>query len=221
MKDNRLIGALAGLTLLGAAAWALWVTQGGWSPSVDRTAPESVGTVMAEQALGLLRPGGVITVVARDTATFMNPASSYQLAAFQKVIKRAHAPVISVHTLQLDPLRPVEVPPGDFLEMLRNAPPGSVIVSFMGPPLLSEVQRSQLGEVRSSVVAFCSGSLPQRVDLRALFDQHLLAAAVVSRPRPRGGRGAPHDAREAFDRTFVAVTSANVSVLASGDDPAR
>jgi hypothetical protein len=83
----------------------------------------------------------------------------------------------------------------------------------MGPPLLSEPQRSQLGAARAGVVAFCSGSLPDRVDLRALFEQGLLQAAVVTnRNSPKAGPQ-PTSLQDCFDRSFLVITASNVAML--------
>jgi hypothetical protein len=134
---------------------------------------------MAQQALAWLEPGGQITIITRDTTTFKNPASDIQLAGFRKAINQAHAAIRSIHELQVDPLRPIAVPSSDFCEVIRNTPQGSVIVSFMGPPVLTGADRSRLGEIQPAIVAFCSGSLPESVDLRSLFEEGLLQAAVV------------------------------------------
>ena len=111
--------------------------------------------------------------------------------------------------LEVDPLRPVEVPAGDFFELIRKTPQGSVIVSLMGPPLLSESQRRQLQEINPAIVAFCSGSVPEQVDLRSLFEQGLVHAAVVSRRNPTTAPSDPTDLRSWFDQWFVAVTAAD------------
>jgi hypothetical protein len=172
---------------------------------------------MAQQALALLKPGGQLTVIARDTSAFKNPATEVQLASFRQAVAKANAKIGSIETLQVDPLRPVEVPPGDFLELLRKTPPGNVIVSFMGPPLLSEEQRMKVPEARAAVVAFCSGSLPERVDLRPLFDQGLLQAAVVSKSNAATGP-VPSGLQQCLDRFFSVVTPSNLAALPMHSD---
>jgi hypothetical protein len=174
---------------------------------------EAAGMTLAKQALALLQPGGQITVIVRDTATFPNPASDVQLSSFKKAI-RPRATIGSVVALQVDPLRPVEVPPGDFFELIRKTPKGSVIVSFMGPPLLNAEQRTHLREIQPAIVAFCSGNLCRQVDLRELFIQGLLHAAVVSRRTPTVGLP-PKDMQGWFDRSFVAITPENLTTLAT------
>jgi hypothetical protein len=163
------------------AAWSVLCLSlhGGLGPRVDAGPYEASGRLMAQQALAWLEPGGQITIITRDTTTFKNPASDIQLAGFRKAINQAHAAIRSIHALQVDPLRPIAVPSSDFCEVIRNTPQGSVIVSFMGPPVLTGADRSRLGEIQPAIVAFCSGSLPESVDLRSLFEEGLLHAAVV------------------------------------------
>lgn len=219
MRDSQAVNVVAGLVTVGALAAGLVAWRGGLPPRLNPKPHQAVGQIMAGQALGLLKAGGQITVIRRDTTAFENPATEAQLASFQKAIRKAHAALGSIRALQVDALRPVEVPPGDFLELIRSAPPGSVIVSFMGPPLLSEAQRRQLGEIKPAIVAFCSGSLRDRVDLRALFAQGLLHAAVVSRPHLAGGT--PASLQQWFDQSYVAVTAANLDDLPAPADAPR
>ena len=55
--------------------------------------------------------------------------------------------------------------------------------------MLNETQVSRLGEIKPAIIALCSGPVREQVDLRTLFSQHLLRAAVVSR-RPVLARAA-------------------------------
>ncbi len=177
---------------------------------------------MAQQALRLLQPGGQLILIARDTAAFKNPATDVQLASFRKTLRKARVSVGSIQSLQVDPLRPLEVPSGDFQELIRKAPKGSVIVSFMGPPpLLSPVQRQHLGESRPAIVAFCPGSVPERVNLPALFEQGLLQTAVVSRRNRAAAPATPNGGLQGwFDQEFVGITSGDAAGLSARSDTA-
>src|SRR5690348_16149148 len=151
MRDSKVIGAAAGLASIGAWA-ALWVSAGGgFGPGINPKPHEASGWMMARQAMKLLKPGGQIVVIARDTTAFKNPASDIQLNSFKATLSDAGIPIGNLLALQVDPLRPVEVPPGDFFELIKNIPKGAVIVSFMGPPILTEQQRKQLGEIKPSI----------------------------------------------------------------------
>ena len=211
--QSKVIGTLAALATL--AAWVLIFLSlhGGLGPRIDSGTHEATGWVMAQEALARLQPSGQITVIARDTSTFKNPATDIQMASFRKALGKAHAAMPSVHALQVDPLRPVEVPAGDFYGIMKNTPKGSVIVSFMGPPMLTASQCAQLGENKPAVVAFCSGSLPALVDLRSLFEQGVLQAAVVDRPGDRAPGPRRSNLRACFDQSYLVITAANLADL--------
>lgn len=219
MRDNKVIGTAAGVVALGSALALVFTLSAGFGPHLDAAPYEAVGRVLARQTLGFLKPGGHVTVITRDTVSFQNPATDYQLASFRRELAKTGAKLDSVQALQIDPLRPMTVPAGDFFQWIKNASTGDVLVSFMGPPVLSETQLAQLGDVKPAIVAFCSGSVRDQVDLRALFSLGLLRAAVVSkrsaavRIRPAGSE------RELFDRQFVEVTTANIGALSAVSNP--
>ena len=210
-RGSKAIAVIAGITALGSWGLIYFTAHGGFGPGINPKPHEAAGSVLAQQALSLLKPGGQIIVIARDTSAFRNPASDILLESFRKTIRQGNGSLGSLRLLQVDPLRPVEVPGGDFFELIRKTPKGSVIVSLMGPPLLSEIQRKQLNEINPAIVAFCSGSLCEQVDLRTLFDEGLLHAAVVSRRTPAAAASPPGDLRGWFDQWFVAVTAGNAS----------
>ena len=215
MRDNKPIGVVAGLISLASVSIIAWYASGGLGPGLDPLPHRAVGQVLAAQAISLLKPAGRITVITRDTAAFQNPASDILLAGFRAALAKAGVKIDSIQTIQVDPLRPLAVPTGDFLQWIKHSNPGSVIVSFMGPPLLDEAQSAQLGEVKPAIVAFCSGRLRDQVDLRGLFARGLLQAAVVSK-RDATARGTgPLSEREAFDRQFIEVTAANLAALST------
>jgi hypothetical protein len=218
MLESKVLGVAAGLVTV--AAWAaLWVAnQGGFGPTINSKPHEASGWMLARQALELLQPGAPLVVITRDTTAFKNPASDFQLAGFKNTLRQAGVTISKLQALQVDPLRPVEVPPGDFFELIRNTPKGGVIVSFMGPPLLSELQRKQLGEVKPSILAFCSGSLADSVDLRTLFDQGLLQRAIVSRTNVLRAPDASPDLQRWFDQSFVVITASNHASLLPDPD---
>ena len=211
MRDNKGINWFAGLTTIGALAF-LFLCAHDFAPRVDPDPHEASGWAAARHALARLKTGGQIIVITRDTTVSENPASDLQLASFKKTLRKARVDIAAVQSLQIDPLRPVEVPAGDFFELIRRTPSGSVIVSFMGPPLLTQAQRTQLGDIKPAIVAFCPGTMPDLVDLRSLLDQHLLQVAIIVR---REVTGAPprKDLQGVFDRYFVALTNAPKGVV--------
>lgn len=204
MRLTVLLPILAMVVALAAAGVLLLEP----APALAEGIHREVGQALAEQALRQLHPGARITVITRDTSAFPQPAVDLALSAFDAAVHRAGTTQVSVERLQIDPLRPLELPPGDTLDILRRAVVGDVIVSFMGPPRLSDEQRLALGAIKPKVVAFCPGSLPSYLDLRLLAEQNLLHAAVLSRPHPTPPGGA---SRETFDTSYVRATAADLA----------
>jgi hypothetical protein len=218
MRDNNAIDILAGSIILGSAVAIGLALSDGLGPRLETAPFREAGRVLARQAIPLLKPGGSIMVITRDTVAFQNPASDALLKSFRKELTKAGGKIDSVQALQVDPLRPVAVPPGDFFQWIKKSAPGSVIVSFMGPPVLTENQIAQLGENKASIVAFCSGPVRDQVDLRSLFTHGLVQAAVVSK-RPAESRvGQSGSDREAFERQFLEITPGNLAGLASSSN---
>ncbi len=179
------ISAIVG-GLVGAAALAATFIH--WPPGEDRTIPERIGREMAAEALRLRGTSGRIVVLARDTEEFPQKSVDAALASFQAELDRSGTKAEAVRRFQVDPLRMVQVPPGDFFELMRRSKAGDVLVSFMGPPLLSEQQRSTLGNIQPKVVAFCPGYLPRYINLALMAERGLLHGGVVARTDASGDR---------------------------------
>jgi hypothetical protein len=130
-------------------------------------------------------------------------------------LARTQVKIGAVEVLQIDPLRPMAVPSGDFVQWIKHASNGSVIVSLMGPPVFSDKELSQLSEIKPAIVALCSGPVREQVDLRSLFSKGLLQAAVVSKRSALCKAASSSNERDAFDSRFVEVTSGNLASLSS------
>jgi hypothetical protein len=212
MRNSRAIGIAAGLTMVSALA-ALRCCTWTLPPRIDPRPHRAAGQALASETLRRLEAGGQIAVITRDTTDFPQPAIDLVFDSFRKALRRKQASITTVRSLEVDPLRPVEVPSGDFYELIRKTPAGGVIVSLMGPPLLTEEQRNQLPTARPKIVAFCPGNLPGRVDLRPLFEEQLLDVAIVNRGRAPARKGFAANARE--QECFQSVSAANVASLYS------
>jgi len=180
-------------------------------PRFDRGPHLALGHVLAQEALKLQQPGSRIILITRDTTTFKTPAFEAQAERFRQTLKKARVEVAATHVLKLDPLRVLGVPSGDFLELMSKATDKDVIVSLLGPPVLDAAQLARLNSNRPRVLAVCSGAMPRQVDLKRLFDEKLLHAAVISRDAPAGSSAA--GANGEFDRLFKLITPANVAEL--------
>ncbi len=182
-------------------------------PNVDARPQEGVGQVLEEEAAKLLGSGGRVTVITWDLSTSKNPTAEIQMKSFYQAVRKANLILASTNAIKLDPLRLIRVPSGDFLELLKKQSESDVIVSFLGPPVLSAEQRSKLGEKKSRVVALCSGGLPWQIDLKELFAQNLLQAAITSRPAPAPDPPQSSNPRDWFDHFYQVITAANLAVL--------
>ena len=210
MRHNKVIQAVSAVVSVSAVAAMVITSRGGFGPRLNPEPHRTAGAELARQALSLLKPGGQITVLTRDTATFQNPAIDLLLDSFQRELRKAHISISSQQKLEVDPLRRLEVPAGDFQEWIHHANSGDVIVSLMGPPVLSAAQRLQLGEIKPAIVAFCPGDWPEQVDFRRLFGDGLLSAAILTRPQQTVGAAKPNSPPAMFEQDFAVVTKANV-----------
>ena len=211
---NRSV-TIALVLLLGAWTTFFGVTTLG-RPRLDTKLHRDIGRALAQEAVKLLTATGRLTVVTRDTSSFPQPAMELALASFRQEIQRSGATIADIQTIEVDPLRPVEVPPGDFFQLLRHGAVGDVIVSFMGPPLLDEEQRATLGEVKPKIVAFCSGGPSDLLNLRWFAEQKLLHAAIIGRlPKTLtiGMTGNKTPREVSFDQLYLRVGLAELLKL--------
>jgi hypothetical protein len=214
MRHVTVINVVAAATTL-AAWWWLYLHFHPGPPRHDLSPHEAVGEALAAEAVRRLEPGARLIVLARDPQPFLVPASAAQAEGFAQAVKKSGKTVAVTHAYKLDPLRPVGVPPGDFFDLIRQGRDNDVIVSFLGPPVLTGEQLARLGSKRPSVLAVCAGAIPAQVDLKRLFDQKLLSAVVISRmgTLARAGAGSK---QAAFEHQFKLITSANLSDLPGG-----
>jgi hypothetical protein len=178
----------------------------------------ALGETLAAEAIRLAEPGARIIVLAREPAPFDVPACAAQLEGFLSALKKSGQSVATLQRIQLDPLRLPAVPPGDFFEVIRRGRDNDVIVSFLGPPLLEPGQLAKLGAKRPRILAVCSGPLPARVDLRGLFAQKLLSAAVISRA-DAPAHGTTSSRQRAFEQCFQLITPDNLAELPAFGGP--
>jgi hypothetical protein len=179
----------------------------------DVRAHEELGRVLAAEALELCGGEGRIVMIGREISEFEVPVAEAQIRAFQAAIKKAGRPAPTFRRVKVDPLRTLAVPVAEFFEAIRQAKETDVIVSFLGPALLTAEQISKLGPKPPKVIAVCPDGLWARVDLHAVFEQKLLVTAVVSRPgAPANPTG---DARHAFAQMFQVINQGNLADLPS------
>lgn len=212
MRNNKTLNWSAGAVIAMAGAWlGLFLFPS--PPGIDTRLHEAVGESLAAEAIKLSDASARYIVLARDNVEFKVPATDAQLAGLQRALKAAGRTPAVARIFKADPLRVVEVPPGDFLELLRQAKDNDVFISLLGPPNLVEAHLAKLGaNKRPKVIALCAGNLPRRVDLKRLFAQHVLHTAVVSRPDAPATLE-PGDSKAAFAKMFHVITPANLTEL--------
>jgi len=181
----------------------------GFGPAAHTGAHAAMGQVLGQEALKLRGSGGRILVLARDTAVDRNVCSDAQWKSFKRTIKHSGASISSATFVRLNPIRLIAAPTGDFFTLIKKSSENDVIVSFIGPPVLSDEQVAQLGEQRPRIVAVCSGWTPRQVNLRRIFEQHLLSSAIISRQDSTRSTAASSE----FKDSFGLVTTANLSEL--------
>jgi hypothetical protein len=216
MKNSRLTSSAAGVVTVAGVLLTVFVLRGGFPPGIDRTPHEAAGLGLAKEVIGLAKSGGQVILITRDTSDFQSPAFDILTATLKKELHKSGVSIRAIHALQVDPLRPLEVPPGDFAELIRSAPPETVIVSLMGPPTGTPL-RPQPGRPRPAIVAFCPGGISERVDLRRLIEDDTVQVVIVNRRSKLSG-SLPHTARDYFTQNFAVVTRATLDELAVGPE---
>jgi hypothetical protein len=203
MRDSKTINILS-LCLIAAAVVILAAGAFHLPPRFDKNLHAEIGRTLAREAAKLGASGKEIVLIRRDNEAFSQPAMETAAAAFRTEITRSGIKEVTIHAVRLDPLKPAEVPSGDFFEILRRSTDKQMIVSLLGPPILSEDQVSKLGTLKAKVVAFCPGAT-SGVDLRTLFKAGLLHAAIIERNSERQPGNKP--GKVTFDQLYTVVES--------------
>jgi hypothetical protein len=213
MRNRRSIDALAVTICLASvviAALAVWKLP----PKPDSAVYAQVGKTLAQQALAILPAGGRIVIITRDTQVYPQPAMEIALKEFKNAMRRNVE--IDMHFVQVDPLRSVEVPPGDFYEVIRRAKPNDVIVSFLGPPILEPEQQGKLTGNKRKIVALCIGNMAEQADLGDLARRGLLHAAIVNR---RIAAGTNKAAALSFEQLYEVVKEGEFGKMMTAATP--
>jgi len=212
MQKDKTKTKVAALVITGALL-VLYLLVRVPGPNFEPKPFQAVGQVLAGEAGRLRGADGSITVLTRDTKLFNSPALDAQLKAFTQGLQNAKLPTTRTNLFMLDPLRPALLPPGDLFEILRKLGDTDVVVSFIGPPVLTANQEAKLPANRPKVVAVCTGDTPLHVDLRGLFERNLLHAAILSIPDASSRPPQSNSQQLWFDHYYKLVTKDNLSEL--------
>lgn len=185
------------------------------TPKIEARPHLGIGEALVERVAKLVN-GGRITLIAPDIATGKFPGAEAQLRAFYPALDRANLKVAATNLVKLDPNRVVRAPPGDFAEILRKLTDADVVVSLLGPPVLNAEQKARVGDRHPKIIAVCSGDMPKQVNLKALFAENFLHAAIVSRPSPALTLPASDNPVDWFNHFFLWITPQNLADLPEG-----
>ena len=97
--------------------------------------------------------------------------------------------------------------------MLRKLNDNDIIISLLGPPDFNDAQLLRIGEKRPKIVALCTGTMPEQLSLKKLFDDQLLHAAIVSRSELTNGYPVAAAADNSFDALYAVIGTNNLSAL--------
>jgi len=199
MGTKKIITAAALLVIVGAWSY-LFIAVYGLPLREDTRAQQALGHKAAEEAAKLGGAGARFTLITRDTP-------------FHETLTRGGSKVALVHRIKLDPLRTTAVPPGDFLQILKRGSDTDVVVSFLGPPTLTDEQVASLGAKLPKVLAVCSGDMPKQLNLKRMFEQRLLQVAIVSKESATRTAPGVEPPQGWFDFLYTIVTPANLAEL--------
>lgn len=185
------------------------------TPKIEARPHLGLGESLAER-VAKLAAGGRITLIAPDIATGKFPGAEAQLRAFFPALERAGLQVAATNFVKLDPNRLLRAPPGDFAEILRKLADTDVVVSLLGPPVLNAEQKARVGDRHPKIIAICSGDMPKQVNLKTLFADGFLHAAIVSRPSPALTLPASDSPADWFNHYYLWITPQNLADLPEG-----
>jgi hypothetical protein len=181
-------------------------------PAIEPRPHLAIGEALAGKTAKALGAGGRITLISPDITAFKYPGAELQLKALHHALQQAKLTVSATNRIKLNPLYLSRVPPGDFTEILRRQSDADVVVSLLGPPLLTAEQKARVGEKRPRVIAICSGDMPRYFDLKPIFEDNFLHAAIIS--RQGAGTPSPSDSlSQWFNHFFMWVTAENLADL--------
>ena len=159
--------------------------------------------------------GGRIVLIDRDPRLFQDPATAAHLRAFHETLAKSGQRAALTNFIKIDPNRLMAVPPGDFFELLRRTKSNDIVISFLGPPMLTGEQVQLLKDGQARVLAFCPGNVPQQSNLARLFAMNAVHAAIVDQAHPVTPAAKGESPRAAFDRLYRVVTPETAGELGS------
>ena len=185
------------------------------TPKIEERPHAGIGEALAERVVQLGGKGRVVLMVP-DTSEGKFPGAAIQLKAFHAALRRANLAVALTNVVKIDPNRVLRAPPGDFADLLKKFTDADMVVSLLGPPVLSGDQKTRVGERHPKIIAVCTGDLPKQVNLKTIFAEHFLHAAIISRPGVGLTTPTSENPADWFRHYFLWVTPQNLADLPEG-----
>ena len=110
MRNNKVIQTMAVVVTVSAVAAMAFIGARDLGPG---STPSCTGLSAGNwpgRPLSLLKPGGQIMVLTRDTASFPSPATDVLVEGFQRELRKSHVSISTEQKLEVDALRRMEVP---------------------------------------------------------------------------------------------------------------
>jgi hypothetical protein len=211
MNANTAKTLLSLLVIAGCAGLALYLVRGP-GPGFDPAPHRAIGKALADEALALGGDGRIV-LIARDVSAIPNPASTEEIKAVAEALRQKGRPITQTNLTRVDPLRVLRYPPADYAELLRRLNDNDTIISLLGPPDFNDAQLLRIGEKRPKILALCTGTMPQQLNLKRLFDDQLLHAAIVSRSELTNGYPVAAAADTSFESLYAVIGTNNLSAL--------
>lgn len=185
------------------------------TPKIEARPHAGLGEALAQRVAQFGGKGRVALLVP-DTSEGKFPGAAIQLKAFHAALRRANLTVTFTNVVKIDPNRVLRAPPGDFADLLKKFTDADVVVSLLGPPVLNGDQKARVGERHPKIIAVCTGDLPKQVNLKTLFAEQFLHAAILSRPGVGLTTPTSENPADWFQHYFLWVTPQNLTDLPEG-----
>jgi hypothetical protein len=211
MNSNTAKTLLSLLVIAGCGALALYLIRGP-GPEFDPAPHRAIGQALADQALAF-GASGKIVLLARDVSMIPNPASTEEVKAVSEALRRKGHPLTQTNLSKVDPLRVLRYPPGDYAELLRKLTENDIVISLLGPPEFTDAQVMRVGDKRPRIVALCTGTMPEQLNLKKLFDDQFLHAAIVSRGELTSGYAVAATMDKSFEALYAVIGTNNLAAL--------
>jgi hypothetical protein len=209
MRQAKIIAAVVVMLVAAGLLASRWYFP---MPKIEPRPHAGLGEALAERAVQLAG-GGRVVLLTPDTSGGKFPGTAIQLRAFHAALRRANQAVVLTNVIKIDPNRVLRAPPGDFADLLRKFTEADVVVSLLGPPVLNGDQKARVGDKRPKVIAACLGDMPRQVNLKAIFNEQFLQAAIISRASPALTTPGSENPADWFQHYFQWVTPQNLADL--------